>query len=62
MINIPCWREKSEAMISFVEVLMPHYCVMAWWNMFDKIILFVGFDWDPVDEDVSLACLILDPI
>ena len=41
---------------------MPHCCVMAWRMMFGKKIRFVGFAWAPVNEEVSLACSIIDPI
>ena len=41
---------------------MPHGCVMALQMMFGKIFRFVGFAWDTLNEEVSLVCLILEPI
>ena len=35
---------------------------MVWGMVFGQIIRFVGFSWAPVNEEVSLACLILDSI
>ena len=35
---------------------------MALRLMFGKIIRFVGFAWAPVNEELSVVCLILDPI
>ena len=49
-------------MIIFVEVFVPHLCVIDWRIMFGKIIQFIGVAWYPVNEEVSLACLILDTI
>ena len=62
MINTPSRSEEPETVIIFVEVFTPHRCVMNWRIMFGKIIQFVGFSWDPVNEEVYLACSILDPI
>ena len=41
---------------------MSHCCMMDWRMMFGKILLFVGLEWAPVNEEVPLVCLILDPI
>ena len=62
MINTTSQRDQYETMISSVEVFMPLGYVMAWRMIFGKTIRFVGFAWAPVNEEVSLACLILDSI
>ena len=41
---------------------MPCHCVVSWQNVFSKITRFVCFDQTPVNEEVSLTCLILDPM
>ena len=62
MIHTPLWRDKVETLIIFVEVFMPSGFVVSWRVVFGKIIRFVDSAWSPVNEEVSLAWLILDPI
>ena len=62
MINTPSQRDKAKTVIIFVEVLMPHHCVMDGWMMLGKIICCVGFSCAPVNEEVSFQCSILDSI
>ena len=62
MNNETSKRDEAETLTGFVEVFMSNCSVMDWRMMFDKIFCFVGFAWDPVKEEVSLTCSILDPI
>ena len=62
MINIPLLRDNVETVISFVGEIMPHRCVVVWMMMFCKIVRFVSFSLFPVNKEVSLDCLIPEPI
>ena len=62
MITTPSRRDEAETVISIVEVLIPHECVMSWRMMLVKITRFVGFSWAPVNEEGSLAFSTFEPI
>ena len=66
IINTTLQRDEAETVLRFVAVFVPHCCVMDWRMMFGKIFRFVSFAWDfvwdPLNESLSVVCLILDPI
>ena len=62
VINTLLWTDEAESVTIFVDLFMPHPSVMVWRMMFGKMIRFVDFACSQVNEEVSLACSILDPI